>query len=189
MQIIDSSQAIYIGNDWELRLWYCIPSSFRDILSSASGVITTKGEHGFSNGDRVRMGRHFNTSGVLSTLNGIGTVSNATSTTFKNGLSSNGTGNPSGVVAKVNDLTGSTVTAQIREYSGESAPLIVTPTLNTIDLDGEIILSLTDAQTALTAFTSRQRLTVTLEVKVRDTTDFDKTILQLPLKIYGRVIQ
>lgn len=187
MRILPANEAIYIGRDWSLPLYYTQPKI--DILSSASGIITAVGEHGYTDGDRIYVGNHNNSSGIYSTLNGISTVSDKTTSTFKNGRISNGTGSRTGFAAKVINLTGGTVTAQIRETDGEGAILLAAPSQSLTLLDGRILLSMSNTVTDDEPFASRVGGSCVLEVVFTDTAENKHTVVLLELKIKDRVVQ
>lgn len=176
--ILPPNEAIYVGSPWELTLFYCDPKM--KILSSSGGVITAVDEHGLVDGDKVFVAEHMNKSGTESTLNDIGTVANATPTTFENGRSSNGTGDKAGTFGKCKSLVGKTVLSQIRSRAGEGAPQLATIDIDTVDADGQIDISIADT----TVLSSSQSQTCVVDVTVDGVLIYRET-----LKIIGRVIQ
>lgn len=163
------------GNDWQMSWQYSANAQSIQSSTYASPIVVTVNQHGYSNGDKIRIYGHNSNKAA----NGNWTLANVTANTFELvGTSGSGAGRNDGFTSKAIDATGATLTVTLNDKPIDGTPVLtLTPTW----IDQTIChfsIALTDAQTsALT------QSALYLRIKFTDSLGIDTTIVAETLKV------
>jgi hypothetical protein len=186
-------QDIEIGRDRIYEIQFV--SDPQDIFSSIAGSNTTilyVPAHGYETGELAVVVNHMTRDGKYSSANGTYAVTKVDDDHVSVPIAANGIGTKTGQLCSPDDLTNSTITAQIREYIGESAPLVHTFTGErrvAPYTHGIVDLSMTYAETATDAVKDRQGMRVQEQVVALNSLGQKINEYTNSLKIIGRVVQ